>query len=426
MRHAPLPVPGHLDGWSLVQFSTLIPGLSARRSERPSATSSPDDLPTTGHRSGRARILPITAAAAALVLAGGTATFAHAQKTVTLDVNGDVARLSTFAGSVDGLLEDQGVVVGERDVVSQRGALREGTEIVVRHAHQVSVNVDGVETSVWTTALSADEALDTLAARGTSVALVASRSAAGGRPELALDLTLRGPADVLVDGATLEVTDADASVAQVLGELGITLNALDRVSVVQGAAGRVQVVVNRVVVQDVTSTHEVAFASTTQEDPERYAGQKRTLTAGVPGVRTLVERVTTIDGVESARVPVSDVVTQAPVDEVLSVGTKTRPVAPAPAPAGSSTGSPVTAGGDADSLNWAALARCESGGNPSIVSSTGKYHGLYQFSVSTWQAVGGAGLPSDASAEEQTARAKMLYNRSGAGQWPHCGKNLFS
>lgn len=425
MQRAPHPVPGHLDGWSLVQFSTLIPGLSAR-SSRPSAASSPEEPPTTDHRSGRARILPITAAAAALVLAGGSAAFAHAQKTVTLDVNGEVVQRSTFAGSVEGFLEDQGVVVGERDVVSQSGSLREGTEIVVRHAHQVSVVVDGVEQSVWTTALSADEALDSLAARGQSVALVASRSAAGGRPELALDLTLRGPADVLVDGTTLEVADADASVAQVLGELGVTLNALDRVSVVQGATGRVQLVVNRVVVQDVTSTHEVPFASTTQQDAARYTDQKRTLTAGVPGVRTLVERVTTVDGVESARVAVSDVVTQAPVDEVLSVGTKARPAVVKTPATGSSTGSPVTAGGDADSLNWAALARCESGGNPTIVSSTGKYHGLYQFSVSTWQAVGGAGLPSDASAEEQTARAKMLYNRSGAGQWPHCGKNLFT
>ena len=432
-RRAPHPVPGHLDGWSPVQFSTLIPGLSARRSTRPSATSEPDVPPTTDHRSGRARILPITAATVALVLVGGSAAFAHAQKTVTLDVNGEVAELSTFAGSVEGFLEDQGVVVGERDVVSLTGSLREGSEIVVRHAHQVSVNVDGQETSVWTTALSADEALDTLAARGQAVSLVASRSAAGGRPELALDLTLRGPADVVVDGSTLQVTDADASVAQVLGELGVTLNALDRVSVVQGPTGRVQVVVNRVVVQDVTSTHEVGFASSCVLDATRYKDQKSTLTAGVPGVRTLVERVTTVDGVESARVTVSDAVTQAPVDEVLSVGTKTRPpvVKKAPAPAagsstGSSTGSPVTAGGSADSLNWAALARCESGGNPTAVSSTGKYHGLYQFSVATWQAVGGAGLPSAASAEEQTARAKMLYNRSGAGQWPHCGKYLFS
>jgi uncharacterized protein YabE (DUF348 family) len=416
-------VPGHLDGWSPVQFSTLIPGSSRSR-----ATTEPDgpvESPTKDHWSGRARILPITAAAAALVLAGGTAAFAHAQKTVTLDVNGEVAQLSTFAGSVDGLLDDQGVVVGERDVVSQHGSLREGAEIVVRHAHQVSVTVDGLETSVWTTALTADEALDSHAARGESVALVASRSAAGGRPELALDLTLRGPADVVVDGATLEVTDADASVAQVLGELGVTLNALDRVSVVQGASGRVQVVVNRVVVQDVTSTQEVAFASTTQQDAARYIDQKRTLTAGVPGVRTLVERVTTVDGVESGRVTVSDAVTQAPVDEVLSVGTKARP-AVVKTPSAPATGSPVTAGGDADSLNWAALAACESGGNPAAVSSTGKYHGLYQFSVGTWQAVGGSGLPSDASADEQTARAKMLYNRSGAGQWPHCGKNLFS
>jgi hypothetical protein len=60
------------------------------------------------------------------------------------------------------------------------------------------------------------------------------------------------------------------------------------------------------------------------------------------------------------------------------------------------------------------------------VSASGKYHGLYQFSVSTWAAVGGTGLPSEASADEQTARAQMLYNRSGAGQWPHCGSRLFS
>jgi len=86
----------------------------------------------------------------------------------------------------------------------------------------------------------------------------------------------------------------------------------------------------------------------------------------------------------------------------------------------------VAAGGSADSLNWAALAGCESGGNPAIVSSNGLYYGLYQFTVGTWAGVGGAGLPSQASPDEQTARAMMLYNRSGAGQWPVCGKNLFS
>ena len=145
-----------------------------------------------------------------------------------------------------------------------------------------------------------------------------------------------------------------------------------------------------------------------------------------PGVRTVVDHVTTVDGVETARVALSDTVTQAPVDEVVGVGTKARPVvakAPAAAAAGLAGRRPAAS---ADSLNWAALAACESGGNPASVSGSGKYYGLYQFSVGTWAAVGGSGLPSQASADEQTARAKMLYNRSGAGQWPVCGKNLFS
>ncbi len=410
-----------------MQFSTLNPFARASAASETSpdgvASTSPDESSAKGHRSMRSRALPVSAAALALVLAGGTAAFAHAQKTVTLDVDGDVTKVTTFAGSVEGLLDAQDVSVGARDDVSATGALTEGAEVVVRHGRQVTVAVDGQETTLWTTALSADDALETLSARGQSVALIASRSA--GRAELPLDLAVNGPAEVLVDGKTLAVPDADTTVAQALEELKVTLQPLDRVSVRHAETGRVQVVVNRVVEQDVTSTVEVPFASSEQDEPSRYVGQKRVLTAGAPGVRTVVDHVTTVDGVETARVTLSDTVTQAPVDEVVGVGSKARPVVPK-TPAAPATGSPVAAGGSADSLNWAALAACESGGNPTSVSGSGKYYGLYQFSVGTWGAVGGAGLPSEASADEQTARAKMLYNRSGAGQWPHCGPRLFS
>jgi hypothetical protein len=112
--------------------------------------------------------------------------------------------------------------------------------------------------------------------------------------------------------------------------------------------------------------------------------------------------------VETARETVSTTVGREPVTEQVSVGTKARPA-----------NSP-----EADGLNWAALAKCESGGRAGVVSGNGLYHGLYQFSVGTWRSVGGSGLPSQASADEQTYRAQLLYKRSGAGQWPHCGKNL--
>ena len=69
-----------------------------------------------------------------------------------------------------------------------------------------------------------------------------------------------------------------------------------------------------------------------------------------------------------------------------------------------------------------AIAACESGGDPTAVSADGMYHGKYQFSVATWAAMGGSGLPSQAPEAEQDMRAAMLYAQSGPGQWPVCGQ----
>jgi hypothetical protein len=70
----------------------------------------------------------------------------------------------------------------------------------------------------------------------------------------------------------------------------------------------------------------------------------------------------------------------------------------------------------------AAIARCESGGNPRAVSASGMYRGKYQFSFATWRTVGGTGDPAQASETEQDRRAAMLYRRAGPGQWPVCGR----
>ena len=417
-------MPGHLDVWSDVQFSTLTPGPSA---DSPLAAANAAD-PKDRRWWRRARTLPVLAATVGLVVLGGGGTaYASAHKSVTLDVDGNVQKVSTFAGSVQGLLAARHVTVGDRDLVSASGALGDGQQVVVRHAREITVAQDGTQKTVWTTALTADEALADLSSRGAVISLVASRSQEGGRPELPLDLTLHGPADVVVDGATKPVQDATISVGDALTQLGVTLNPLDTVEVKRTDAGRVQVVVHRVVVQDVTTTSEEPFTSSTVDDPTQYTGKRTVTTAGVVGVRTIVDRVTTVDGVETAREPVSNDVTTAPVNEVVAVGTKAKP-APAPKPAAPAApaSAPAAASATSGSLNWAALARCESGGRVDAVSSNGMYYGLYQFSVSTWQAMGGSGLPSQASAAEQTARAQALYDRSGAGQWPVCGKNLFS
>jgi soluble lytic murein transglycosylase-like protein len=67
------------------------------------------------------------------------------------------------------------------------------------------------------------------------------------------------------------------------------------------------------------------------------------------------------------------------------------------------------------------IAACESGSDPTAVSSDGTYRGLYQFDQGTWESVGGQGDPAAASAAEQSYRAALLYSRSGSSPWPVCG-----
>ena len=73
--------------------------------------------------------------------------------------------------------------------------------------------------------------------------------------------------------------------------------------------------------------------------------------------------------------------------------------------------------------NWVGLARCESGRNPNAVNPAG-FYGLYQFSLSTWHAVGGRGNPTDFGYWEQTKRAWILYKAAGRSPWPYCGRFL--
>jgi Transglycosylase-like domain len=67
------------------------------------------------------------------------------------------------------------------------------------------------------------------------------------------------------------------------------------------------------------------------------------------------------------------------------------------------------------------IASCESGGDPTIVSSDGSYRGKYQFDYGTWESVGGHGDPAAAPEREQDYRAALLYSRSGSSPWPVCG-----
>jgi hypothetical protein len=75
---------------------------------------------------------------------------------------------------------------------------------------------------------------------------------------------------------------------------------------------------------------------------------------------------------------------------------------------------------NADTVNWDAVAQCETGGNWSSNTGNGFYGGL-QFKPATWAAHGGAGSPSTATREQQIQVAERVLASQGLNAWPKCG-----
>jgi uncharacterized protein YabE (DUF348 family) len=375
---------------------------------------------------------PARVAAGAVVLGavvGGAASFASSGKTITLLVDGKSRTLDAEADTVQGLLADENISVSGRDIVAPalNTSLQDGEQVVVRFARPFTVTVDGVTDTYWTTALTVDDALSALGIRADGARLSASRSLALGRQGLDLSISTPKSVKITTDGRTRAVTTTAATIGGLLTEQGIRFDGDDVVSprLSTPVTDGLTVALIRVTHQKSTVVEPVGFGTTTRSSSALYLGQTRVVTAGKAGSRTVVYDVVLANGKVTGKNVLSSAVTSAPVDRVVEVGTKKRP-APTSGSGGSGSGgsgSGGTVGGGVDGLNWAALAQCESGGNPRAVNPAG-YYGLYQFSLATWHAVGGAGNPIDASPAEQLYRAKLLYKRGGAGQWG-CGAHLF-
>jgi len=345
-------------------------------------------------------------------LLGGVTAYVAFEKTVNVSVDGSVRQIHSFAATVGAALSSDDISTDSHDMVSPAPAatLADNSTITVKYGRPVDLTVNGASQHVWVHSTTVGAALQELGIRTQGARFVAVSAAtpisrSGGDFSV---YTMRR-VTFLVDGKTEPVDTTAATVDQAMRQAGITLHNQDTASV---SATAVPTDGETISILRITGTTEVKqvpipYSVTKQNDPTAYVGSTSVVTAGVNGVATVTYALQTINGVAQKPKEISRVVSKQPVTEVEKVGTKSLPT-------------------NVASLNWAALAKCESGGNPRSVDSSGTYYGLYQFSISTWDSLGGSGLPSNASASEQTTRAELLYQRSGAGQWPVCGHNLFS
>lgn len=369
-----------------------------------------------------------------LGLLGGSLAWASLSKTVTVSVDGEEREVSTLASTVQGALDSADLDVAEHDVVipAPRTAIQDGSSIALQRGRPLNLIVDGVTREVYTTARSVDEALDQLGFRQSQLEVSASRSERV--PLDGMDLTINTPRQIIltIDGQTRPVMTTATDVAEFIDEQGLAVGANDWTSLyrTQHLADRMRLQVVRVTFSDVSVLEPVPFAVTETPDDTLFEGEREVDTPGVLGERFVNYRITAHDGIEVVRHAVAIRTIAAPVGEVARVGTKPRP-------AGGNTGgndggndggnTGATPPPSDGSLNWDALAQCESGGNWAINTGNGYYGGL-QYDQQTWLANGGgayAPLPHQATREQQIAVGEATYAERGDSPWPSCGYHLY-
>jgi resuscitation-promoting factor RpfB len=343
-----------------------------------------------------------------LAFAGGYAI--STSKKVTLTVDGTVLRVTTMKSRVIDIVRENGFDVDDRDDLYPAADVQvhNADNIVLRRSRPLQISLDGQQSrQVWTTASTVDEALAQLAMTDTAPA-AASR---GSR------VPLSGMALPVVSAKTVQINDGGVvrtvhlpapNVAGLLSAAGAPLLESDQVvpSATSPIVDGMQIQVTRNRIQRVTERVPLPPGSRRIEDPELNASRQIVEDPGSPGVQDVTFAVATVNGVETGRLPVANVVVAPAHEAVVRVGTKPGTEVP-----------PVS-----DGEIWDAIASCEAGGNWAINTGNGYYGGV-QFDQGTWERNGGlqyAPRADLATREEQIAVASVTQRRQGWGAWPVC------
>ena len=353
----------------------------------------------------------------ALIL--GLVMFVGGNKTLAVAVDGESQSITTRAATVSDVLEDSSITLGELDEISPAldAQVAEGTLIDIKRHKEVNVSIDGVDRVVHTTGLTVADVVDQL---NVSEKAQIEQARAMALASLASTIEISTPKDVSItaDGKNKKLNTTAETVGDALKAAKISLDKDDEINakVADAVVQDMELKVVRVKTKTVTETESIERGTDTVKDSDALVGTKKTLEEGKDGERTLTYSVTLRDGKESKRELTSDKVTTKAVDAEVSVGTKPKP----------KVESKTTSTPGSVSATWAALAKCESGGNWSINTGNGYYGGL-QFSASSWLGAGGgkyAPLPHQASPAEQVATAEVLRSSGGWGHWPACSSKL--
>lgn len=333
-------------------------------------------------------------------------------KNVKIDVDGKVVEVATMRGSVDSILDEQGLKPASGDLVQPAAdaGVGDGQTITLHRLKTLTINVDGEPRELKTTATTVEAALAEVDLANDANDIEGPNAeqlpVSGGTVNVVLPKKVN-----LTDGSE-KSTEAIAAktVAELLSDTGNPLAPTDEVTPPADAkvTNNMDIKVTRIRTETVTATEPVAPPEKKTDDPNLVKDRKVVTKPGKPGSQEVTYEVTTVNGEETEKKKLSADVTVEPIEAEVSVGTK--------------PGAPFVPPGSV----WDRLAQCEATGNWAINSGNGFYGGV-QFDQNTWDRWGGqeyAPRADLATREEQIAIATKTQAAQGWGAWPSCTSKL--
>lgn len=266
------------------------------------------------------------AGALSLTSAGGlTMVQALDRDTVTFSVDGVSQQAKVKPGTVKQALAQQGITVGPHDDVqpSLDSEIHDGQVITVNYGRRVVVTIDGKKVVRWTTAKNVAEVLAQLNQSDPDNLVSVSRSLDISRAGLSFSMQTAKDVTVTIGGKTQKIT-AVGTVADALKAAKVEVDSSDAVNPGLGTPLSDGMKITLTMVDQKSQKRRVAvpFSTKKVEDSSLPKGEIKVITKGVNGINEETWTVVFKDGKKVSEKKVSSKVVNAPVTQVVKVGTK--------------------------------------------------------------------------------------------------------
>ena len=267
------------------------------------------------------------AGALSLTSAGGlTMVQALDRDTVTFSVDGVSQQAKVKPGTVKQALAQQGITVGPHDDVqpSLDSEIHDGQVITVNYGRRVVVTIDGKKVVRWTTAKNVAEVLAQLNQSDPGNLVSVSRSLDISRAGLSFSMQTAKDVTVTIGGKSQKIT-AVGTVADALKAAKVEVDSSDAVNPGLGTPLSDGMKITLTMVDQKSQKRRVAvpFSTKKVEDSSLPKGEIKVITKGVNGINEETWTVVFKDGKKVSEKKVSSKVVNAPVTQVVKVGTKT-------------------------------------------------------------------------------------------------------